>query len=97
MNNKALSELILARENYNQKEKEYIKLIEDYCYNQIENTRVKFNKNKMYVTFESWSYMSDKFMLKFCNEFGFLSPIIEFKELSETFTIYKFKFIKIID
>ena len=97
MNNKVLSELLLAREDYNQKEKEYIKLIEDYCFNQIEHTRVEFNKNKMYVTFESWSPMSDRFMLKFCNEFGFLSPIIEFKELSETITIYKFKFIKIID
>jgi len=51
----------------------------------------------MYMTFESFCPFDDKYLLKFCNEFGFLAPFIEFEELSKHITVYRWKFIKILD
>ena len=50
----------------------------------------------MYVNFESVCPFDDKYLLKFCNEFGFLAPKIEFKQLSDLLTVYKWEFIKIL-
>ena len=90
-----ISQLINVRNEYKEIEKKYIESIEEFCHNSIENTHITFKRNKMYVTFESFAMMTDKFMLKFCIEFGFLSPIIEYHNLGGV-VIHEYKFIKII-
>ena len=91
------NQFIKARKEYQTLKKEYIKSIEEYCHNDINHTKITFKGNKMGVTFESFAMMSDKFMLKFCNEFGFLAPIIEYKDLGNDWILYKYKFIKIFE
>ena len=92
-----LNNLLSARINFAKAKQEYKDVIYNFLGGAVEYMHIKFNGNKMYVTFESFCPFDDKYLLKFCNEFGFLAPICEFKELNEYLTIYKWKFIKILD
>ena len=98
-NGRFLSNLLAKRTAFAEAKQEYIHSIEHFCGNQIENVRIKFYGNKMYVTFESWVPFDDKFLLKFCNEFDLLSPTIEVHQYTNTglITSYKWKFIKILE
>ena len=95
--NLLLWNMLNARTEFGKAKHEYINAIQEFCRNAIENIHISFHGNKMYVTFESWSPFDDGYLLKFCNEFGFLAPIAKFKELSDSFTIYKWEFIKILE
>lgn len=95
---KLLFNLLNKRKEFDVAKQEYINSIQEFCGDAISNIRINFQKNnKMYVTFESLCPFNDKYLLKFCNEFGFLAPTIEFKELAENFTVYNWKFIKILE
>lgn len=89
--------VLKTRKEYAQAKQEYIHQIQDFLENEPKHIKISFNGNKMYLTFDSIIPFDDRDLLKFCNEFGFLAPLIEFKELSERITWYKWKFIKIID
>lgn len=95
--NELLAGMLDARTEFEKAKQEYINSIKEFCHDNIDHVRISFKGNKMYVTFESWSPFADRYLLKFCNEFGFLAPIVEFKELAECFTLYKWKFIKILN
>lgn len=92
-----LNNLLSARMEFGKAKQEYKNAISDFLGDAAEYIHIKFHGNKMYVTFESFCPFSDKYLLKFCNEFGFLAPLIEFKELNEHLTVYKWEFIKILD
>lgn len=95
--NDLLWNMLNARAEFGKAKHDYINAIQEFCGDAIENIHISFHGNKMYVTFESLTPFGDKYLLKFCNEFGFLAPIVEFKELAECFTVYKWKFIKILE
>ena len=95
-NAKLLNNLLSARAEFGKAKQEYINCISDFLGDAVNYIHINFHGNKMYVTFESFCYFSDKYLLKFCNEFG-LAPLIEFKELDRNPTVYKWKFIKILD
>ena len=92
-----LCKLLNARKGYDNAKKEYIAVIQDFLGDAASNINIKFKRNKMYLTFESFCPFDNKYLLKFCNEFGLLSPIMEVKELSPNFTLYYWKFIKILE
>ena len=96
-NAKLLNNLLSARTEFGKAKQEYINCISDFLGDAVNYIHINFHGNKMYVTFESWSPFDDGYLLKFCNEFGFLAPIAKFKELSDSFTIYKWEFIKILE
>lgn len=91
-----LNNLLSTRMEFERAKQEYKDAISDFLGDAVKYMHIKFHGNKMYVTFESFCSFSDKYLLKFCNEFGFLAPLIEFKELNEYITVYKWKFIKIL-
>lgn len=93
---KLLNNLLSARTEFGKAKHEYKNAISDFLGDGAEYIHIKFHGNKMYLTFESFCSFDDKYLLKFCNEFGFLTPLIEFKELSDHLTIYKWEFIKIL-
>ena len=95
-NLKLLDNLLSKRMEFGQAKQEYINSIKEFCRDAISHVRIKFHENKMYVTFESWCPFDDKYLLKFCNEFGFLAPTVKIIELNGSFTIYKWEFIKIL-
>lgn len=88
--------MLNARAEFGKAKHEYINSIQEFLGDAATNIRVSFYGNKMYITFESWCPFDDKFLLKFCNEFEILAPIMEFKELSASMTLYSWKFIKIL-
>lgn len=92
-----LNNLLSARTEFGKAKQEYKNAISDFLGDAPEYIHIKFHGNKMYLTFESFCSFDDKYLLKFCNEFGFLAPICEFKELNKYLTIYHWKFIKILD
>ena len=92
-----LNNLLTARTEFGKAKQEYINSIFDFLGDAVKYIHIKFHGDKMYVTFESFCPFDDKYLLKFCNEFGFLAPLIEFKELNSNITVYKWKFIKILD
>ena len=92
-----LNNLLSARIEFGKAKKEYKDAISDFLGDAVNYIHIKFHGNKMYLTFESFCSFSDKYLLKFCNEFGFLAPLIEFKELNRDITVYKWEFIKILD
>lgn len=92
-----LNNLLSARMEFGKAKHEYINCIYDFLGDAVNYIHIKFHGNKMYITFESFCSFDDKYLLKFCNEFGFLAPICEFKELNEYLTRYKWEFIKILD
>lgn len=94
---KLLNNLLSARMEFGKAKQEYKDAISDFLGDAVNYIHIKFHGNKMYVTFESFGSFSDKYLLKFCNEFGFLAPLIEFKELNRDITVYKWEFIKIVD
>lgn len=95
--NEKLNNLLSARMEFAKAKQEYKDAIYQFLGDAVKHIHIKFHGNKMYVTFESFCSFSDKYLLKFCNEFGFLAPLIEFKELNRDITIYKWEFIKILD
>lgn len=92
-----LNNMLSARIEFGKAKQEYKNCISDFLGDAVNYIHIKFHGNKMYVTFESFCSFSDKYLLKFCNEFGFLTPLIEFNELNENITVYRWKFIKILD
>lgn len=94
---KLLNNLLSARTKFGKAKQEYKDAISDFLGDAVEYIHIKFHGNKMYVTFGSFCSFNDKYLLKFCNEFGFLAPVIEFKELNRDITVYKWEFIKILD
>ena len=95
---KLLFNSLNKRKEFDVAKQEYINSIQEFCGDAISNIRINFQRNnKMYVTFESFGPFNDKYLLKFCNEFGFLAPTIEFKELAANITVYNWKFIKILE
>ena len=92
-----LNNLLTKRMEFGKAKQEYKYAISDFLGGAAEYIHIQFHGNKMYVTFESFCPFDDKYLLKFCNEFGFLAPLIEFKELNEHLTVYKWEFIKILD
>lgn len=92
-----LNNLLSARMEFGKAKQEYINCISDFLGDAVNYIHIKFHGNKMYVTFESFCPFDDKYLLKFCDEFGFLAPLIEFKELNRNLTVYKWEFIKILD
>lgn len=92
-----LNNLLTIRMEFGKAKQEYINCISDFLGDAVNYIHIKFYGNKMYVTFESFGAFSDKYLLNFCNEFGFLAPVIEFKELNKYLTVYKWEFIKILD
>ena len=108
MSDLLFSNMMNAREEYLELKKKYLDSISDYCFGVIAHPNIIFKGNKMYVKFEAFTDMSPRFMLDFCNEFGFLAPLIEIKNIdgdidsfgtlqNRYFTIYEYKFIKILD
>lgn len=95
--NDLLWNMLNARAEFGKAKHDYINAIQEFCGDAIKDIHISFHGNKMYVTFMSWCPFDDKFLLKFCDEFGLLSPIMEFKNLGELTTIYNWKFIKILD
>lgn len=95
---KLLFNLLNKRKEFDVAKQEYINSIQEFFGDAISNIRINFQRNnKMYVTFELLCTFNDKYLLKFCNEFGFLAPTIEFEELSANITVYIWKFIKILE
>lgn len=94
---KLLNNLLSARTEFGKAKQEYINCISDFLGDAVNYIHINFHGNKMYVTFESFCPFDDKYLLKFCNEFGFLAPLIEFQELHRDITVYSWKFIKILD
>ena len=94
---KLLNNLLSARMEFEKAKQEYKNAIFDFLGDAVKYIHIKFHGNKMYLTFESFCSFNDKYLLKFCNEFGFLAPLIEFKELNEHLIVYKWEFIKILD
>ena len=95
--NEELSFLLYTREEFEKAKHEYINTIKEFCGDAIRNIHVSFQGNKMYVTFESWCPFADRYLLKFCNEFGFLAPIVEMEEFAETCILHKWEFVKILE
>ena len=96
-NAKLLNNLLSARTEFGKAKQEYKNAISDFLGDAVNYIHINFHGNKMYVTFESFCSFNDKYLLKFCNEFGFLAPVIEFKELNEHLTVYKWEFTKLLD
>ena len=94
---KLLNNLLSARMEFERAKQEYKNAIFDFLGDAVKYIHIKFHGNKMYLTFESFCSFDDKYLLKFCNEFGFLAPLIKFKELNKHLTVYKWEFIKILD
>lgn len=69
---------------------EYISSVKEFWNNSIKNVQINFKEDIMYVTFNSITTKSDSFyalqskfdemLSKFCDEFGFSSPIITFHQ-----------------
>ena len=94
--NLLLGNMLNAKTEFEKAKHEYINAIQEFYGNAIENIHISFHRNKMYITFNSWDSLDDRYLLKFCNKFGFLAPTVKFEELSENFIIYEWKFIKIL-
>ena len=84
-----LNNLLSARIEFAKAKQEYKDTIYKFLGDAAKYIDIIFDRNKMYLIFESVCPFDDKYLLKFCNEFGFLAPICEFEELSEYTTIYK--------
>ena len=95
--NLLLSNMLNTRIEFEKAKYEYINAIKEFCGGSVRNINISFYENKMYVTFESWCPFNDRYLLKFCNEFGFLAPIVEMEELAETCILHNWRFIKILD
>ena len=93
---KLLNNLLTKRTEFGQAKQEYINAIIDFCGDMIDNVHLSFHGNKMYVTFESFTPFNDKYLLKFCNVFGFLALTTKVNQLSSSIIIYKWEFIKIL-
>ena len=96
--NLLLSNMLNARAEFRKAKYDYINAIQEFCGDAIEHIDISFHGNKMYVTFMSWGPFDDKFLLKFCNEFCLLSPIIKIHQYTNAgcLTSYEWKFIKIL-
>lgn len=92
-----LNNLLSARMEFGKAKQEYKDTIHKFLGDEAKYIDINFHGNKMYLTFESFCPFDDKYLLKFCNEFGFLAPLIEFQELNRDITVYSWKFIKILD
>ena len=90
--------MLNARAEFGKAKYEYINAIQKFWGHTIENTYISFNGNKMYINFESWCSLDDKFLLKFCNEFGLLSPTVKIHQYTNNgwITNYRWEFIKIL-
>lgn len=94
---KLLNNLLSARTEFGKAKQEYKDAISDFLGDAVKYIHINFHGNKMYVTFESFCPFDNKFLLKFCNEFGFLAPTMESQKLHRNIIVYSWKFIKILD
>ena len=86
---------------------EYISSVKEFWNNSINNVQINFKGNVMYVTFDSITVKSDSFYVlqskfdevlsKFCDEFGFSSPIISVHQPVVEVIYFKCKCIKILE
>ena len=96
--NLLIQNVLNARAEFGKAKQEYINTIQDFWGDAIENIHIHFHGNKIYITFISWCSLDDKFLLRFCNEFGLLSPTIKIHQYTNAgwLTSYEWKFIKIL-
>lgn len=96
--NLLIQNMLNARAEFGKAKHEYINAIQEFWGNAIENIHISFHGNKIYITFFSWFSLDDKFLLKFCNEFGLLSPTVKIHQYTNNgwITSYEWEFIKIL-
>lgn len=95
-----LNNMLNAKIEFGKAKYDYINAIQEFWGHTIDNTYISFNGNKMYINFESWCCLDDKFVLKFCNEFGlFEFPTVEIHQYTNNgwITSYHWEFIKILE
>lgn len=95
-----LNNMLNARAEFGKTKHEYINAIQEFCGDAIEGIDISFRGNKMYINFESWCSLDDKFLSKFCNEFGlFEFPTVEIHQYTNNGWIisYNWEFIKILE
>ncbi len=96
-NSVLLNDLLEKRTAFAQAKQEYINAIKDFLGNAIDYVHISFKRNRLYVSFESFATFDDKYLLSFCDEFGFLAPMVKIEHLQGSISLYKWEFIKLMD